>query len=158
VDWYSVYEWIEESALGAGVRESIWLFPALEAIHLVAFGALGGLLLVVDLRLLGLGLPGPVAPLARSVRPWLIAAVVVLFATGIPMFASEAIKCYYSIPFNIKMIALALSVLFTFTARPKVIATTPDQLSPYLGKLAAVVSVGLWGTVAWGGRWIGFSG
>ena len=52
----SFFEWCDATALGEAVRNSLWLFPAIEAVHLLGLCVLGGSLLVVDLRLLGLGL------------------------------------------------------------------------------------------------------
>ena len=155
---YYTFLWLEESPIAVMIRDSTWLFPVIEAIHLVAFGVIGGLILVVDLRLLGWGLRGqPVTHLARSVRPYLIAGIAAMFATGIPLFLSEAVKCYYSQPFWIKMGALAGAILFTFTLRRRVVQSNPDAGS-VSARIAALTSVALWATVAWGGRWIGFSG
>jgi len=37
------------------MRESLWLYPTVETLHLWGIGALFGAILLVDLRLLGLG-------------------------------------------------------------------------------------------------------
>ena len=67
------FRWCESSLIGKAVAESVWAFPILEAVHLIGLCALGGALLVVDLRLLGVGLTAqPIARLARYARPWLI--------------------------------------------------------------------------------------
>ena len=50
------FEWCESSALGEFIRSSLWLFPAIECVHLIGLVVLGGAVLLVDLRLLGLGL------------------------------------------------------------------------------------------------------
>ena len=69
----------------------------------------------------------------------------------------RSMKCYYSFAFWVKMTSLFLVLLFTFTLRRRVTRTglTPDQ--PPLGRITALISLGLWFGVAWGGRWIGFS-
>jgi len=153
------FEWCESTAIGTIIRESLWLFPVVEAIHLIAFGILGGAVLLVDLRLLGLGLrQQPVASVASGAQPWMVASLLVMIASGTGLFLSEAVKCYYSEPFRIKMIALFLAVIFAFTVRRWVAITDPPPLGPLVAKGVALISVALWGTVAWGGRWIGFSG
>jgi hypothetical protein len=81
-----------------------------------------------------------------------------MIVSGVLLFLSEAIKCYYSIPFRIKIICLVLAVLFTWTLHKKIATSDDAAIGPIKGKVAAVVSLALWGTVAWGGRWIGFSG
>ena len=50
------FQWCETLWLGQFVVDSNWLFPVIEAVHLLALAVLGGAVLVVDLRLLGLGL------------------------------------------------------------------------------------------------------
>jgi hypothetical protein len=150
------FEWCEATAVGAAIRNSTWLFPAIESVHLLGLAALGGALLVLDLRLLGLGLRRPVAELARDSQPWLAGSILVMLATGIPLFLSEAVKCYYSQPFWVKMVALPPAMLFAFTVRRRV--ALADESRPVLHKLVGLVSLSLWFTVAAAGRWIGFSG
>ena len=52
----SYFQWCEQSGIGDAIRNSVWLFPFIEAFHLVGLGLTAGAVLVVDLRLLGLGL------------------------------------------------------------------------------------------------------
>jgi hypothetical protein len=135
------------------------MFPVIEAFHLVALAFIGGAILIVDFRLLGVAMRRqPVGDLAGELQPYLVGSLIVLLVSGTLLFLSESVKCYYSIPFWIKMAALAAAIVFTFTARRKVIAADQARLGPVWGRLAAVTSIVLWGTVAWGGRWIGFSG
>ncbi len=50
------FQWCQDSALGLAIRESVWMFPIIEAVHLLALALIGGAVLVVDLRLAGLTL------------------------------------------------------------------------------------------------------
>src|SRR5215471_21240816 len=97
------FQWCEQSAIGEHIRRSAWLFPLIEAIHLLGLGVIGGAVLVVDMRLLGLGLRRyPVGQLARDAQPWLIGSLVLMIITGGLLFLSEAIKCYYHAAFWFK--------------------------------------------------------
>jgi len=78
--------------------------------------------------------------------------------SGTLLFLSEAVKCYYSPPFWVKMSSLVLAVLFTFTVRRRVTLTSDAAANPMRDRVVALASIALWGGVAWGGRWIGFSG
>jgi uncharacterized membrane protein YhdT len=130
----------------------------IEAFHLVGLGITAGAVLLVDLRLLGVGLSRqPLAQLSADAQPWLLGSLTLMFASGIPLFLSEAIKCYHSFPFWVKMTSLLLALLFTFTIRRRVTQTGLGSHRPQLGRLTALLSLGLWFGVAWGGRWIGFS-
>ena len=81
----------------------------------------------------------------------------VMLTTGILLFLAEAIKCYYSLAFAVKMTSLLLAIIFTFTVRRKVALADEGRVGPLWGRLVAVVSVALWSGVGIGGRWIGFS-
>jgi uncharacterized protein DUF6644 len=150
--------WCEHSAVGEAIRSSQWLFPVIESVHLLALVLIAGAVLVVDMRLFGLGLRRqPVAELARDAQPWLIGSLMVMLASGSLLFVSEATKCYYSLAFSVKMTSLFLAIIFTFTVRRKVAMADEARVRPLWSKLVAVVSVTLWSLVGMGGRWIGFS-
>jgi hypothetical protein len=153
------FEWCEATALGEAIRSSLWLFPVIESFHLLALALIGGAVLLVDLRLLGWGLrTRSVAEVASDAQPWLIGGLAVMLSSGILLFLSEALKCYYSDAFWTKMEALGPALLFTFTIRRKVAAAGETRLRPLWLKLVGVVSVTLWSVVGASGRWIGFSG
>ena len=152
------FMWCEQSAIGEAIRNSQWLFPVIESVHLLALVLISGAVLVVDMRLFGLGLRRqPVAQLARDAQPWLIGGLMVMLTTGILLFLSEAIKCYYSAAFAVKMTSLLLAIIFTFTVRRKVALADEYRVGSLWSRLVAVVSVSLWSCVGMAGRWIGFS-
>lgn len=156
VDLLALFQQLETSGLGLVVRESVWLFPAIEAVHLLGLSLLGGAVLLVDLRLLGAGLTGtPAALLARQARPWLTASIALMIATGVPLFLSEAVKCYYSPSFWVKIGTFPFAIAFTYAVRQRVAesaATTRGAAA-----LTGAASIALWFIVAAAGRWIGFS-
>lgn len=156
MDLLPYFEWMESSGLGLVVRESVWLFPVIEAVHLLGLSLLGGAVLLVDLRLLNRGLTGtPVQALAKHTRPWLVASVAVMILTGVPLFLSEAVKCYYSPSFWVKILTLPIALGFTFFIRQRV----AESEAPARGTAAmtGATSMALWFVVAAAGRWIGFS-
>src|SRR6185436_7734622 len=103
------------------ISASSWAFAVTESMHLLALAVIGGAVLVVDLRLLGLGLRSQsAAQLARDAQPWFVGSLIVMLVTGVMLFASEPIKCYYSTPFWVKMTSLLLAMTFAFTVRRKV--------------------------------------
>jgi hypothetical protein len=159
LDRFPFFQWCETTGLGKAVRESSWAFAGVESVHLLALALIGGAVLIVDMRLLGLGLRRhPVADIARDAHPWLVFSLIVMLITGIGLFLSESEKCYYSYPFWLKNFSLTLATLFTFTVRRKVTMAGEGRVSPVRMKLVALVSLTLWFGVGAGGRWIGFSG
>ena len=148
---------LEATTIGTVVRQSLWLFPVIECLHLLALALLGGTVLAVDMRLLGLGLKSqPSSELLRKLQPFMIGALATSIVTGVLMFLSEAIKCYFSPPFWYKMALLLLASLFAFTVRRWVALAEPGRFEAGLVKLTAVVSMGLWFGVGFAGRWIAF--
>jgi hypothetical protein len=150
------FEWCETTAIGHAIKDSAWLFPVIEAVHLLGLSVLGGSLLVLDLRMLGLGLRRQsIGALAKETRPWLLGSIAVMIVTGTALFLSESVKCYYNQAFWLKITTLPVALLFTLTVRRRVAlagtGTTPRT------RLVAIVSLALWFTVAAAGRWIGFS-
>ena len=153
---FPYFQWLESLWIGKAVVGSLWLFPVIESVHLLALSVLGGSILLVDLRMLGFGLKNYSVPaLARDARPFLIGAIVMLIATGVPLFLAEAVKCYYSPAFWVKMTTLAIAIVYTFTIRARV--TRSETVHNAARQLAGALSMALWITVAAAGRWIGFS-
>src|SRR5271155_571442 len=158
MDLLPFFQWCYQTDIGVTIRNSVWLFPAIEAFHLLGFGLTAGTMLIVNLRLLGVGLSRqPVAQRAASAEPWLILGVAMMIVSGVPLFLAESIKCLYSFAFWVKMSSFVLVLLFTFTLYRYVTRTKAASDRTSVARLAAVISLILWAGVAWGGRWIGFS-
>ena len=149
--------WVQYSAPLVAMRASPWLFPVIATIHLMGLALIGGAVLVVDLRLLGIGLRSqPVAGLARDADRWLVRGLLVMVSTGILLFMCFATKYYYLTFFWVKMAALLLVIVFTLSVRRRVAMAHETDVSPFRSKLVALVSLSLWTIVAVGGRYIGF--
>ena len=155
MDIYAQFAAAENSSLGTAIKESLWLFPAIEAIHLLALALLGGALLMLDLRLLGSGLVlQSTSQVERIARPWLLSALATMIVTGVLIGISEALKLYDKPAFWVKMVALLAAVTFTFGVK---LPQAQRDVSGWRAKLLGSVSLSLWLTVALAGRWIGFS-
>ena len=149
--------WLQYSAPLHALRESPIFFPIVATIHLMGLALIGGAVLVVDLRLLGLALQDqPVAALAEDADRWLFRGLAVMVSTGILLFMCFATKYYYLTFFWVKMAALLLVIVFTFSVRRRAVMAGDAEVSPARGRLVALVSILLWTTVAIGGRYIGF--
>jgi hypothetical protein len=150
------FQWAQNTGVGVEIRRSLWLFPVIEAFHLLALALIGGAVLVVDLRLAGLALrKQPVSQLAMDAQPWLLGSLTVMLLSGGLLWTSEAVKCYYNLAFWLKMMFLFLAIVFTFTIRRRV-ALAEGRVKPVWMKTVAFVSVTLWTGVGLMGRGIGF--
>jgi hypothetical protein len=159
MDLLPFFQWSEETGLGRMVRESVWAFAAIESVHLLALTMMGGAALLVDFRMLNLGLRRrPVGELAREAQRFFSLGLGVLVISGVALFSSEAVKCYYSTPFWVKMSTLVVATLFAYTIRRRVAFAGEGQFGGTTRVIVALMSIALWFTVAASGRWIGFSG
>ena len=146
---------LEDSYIGEYVRSSLWLFPVIQSFHLIGLGILGGAVVIGDLRLMGILMRTESTRYVISVtRSWFNFGLFTLVITGIPLFLSEAVKCYYSRAFWIKITCLIVGVLFVYFMRNPLIRR---NLNALLQKLIGVLSFSIWVVVAASGRWIGFS-
>ena len=158
MDLLPYFEAIEASALGDAVRQSLWLFPVIEAVHLIGLCVLGGAVLIVDLRMLGVGLRSYAIPqIVREARPWFLGALIVMLITGWALFSSEAIKCYYNTSFWVKITTLPVAIATTLVVRDRV-ARRAGSVADGTTRIVGLTSMTLWLVVAAAGRWIGFSG
>jgi len=152
------FQWVSDTRVSQAISQSSWAFAVIESVHLLALAVIGGAVLMLDLRLLGLGLrEQPIARVARDAFPWFVGSLIVMLVTGFGLFMSEAIKCYYSTPFWVKMTSLLLAMTFAFTVRRKVALAGEGHVRPIWRKAVAVVSLVLWFGVGASGRWIGFT-
>jgi hypothetical protein len=151
---YHTAQSIEASALGQTIRESTWLFPAIESTHLLALALLGGAILIMSLSILGWGLQTPVADLYKSAHRYMNGAVIALLITGVLLGVSEPVKLYGREAFWVKMISLALALAVTYFVFNPLIRRGESGLRL---RGVTVVTIAAWLMVAMAGRWIGFS-
>jgi len=141
------------------INESSWIFALVQAFHLLSLAVLAGAVLMVDLRLLGKGFSNqPTATVARDARPWLLGSIVAMVLTGIPQFISLAPKEYESTYFRWKMLLLLVVLIYTFTIKRLVAYAPEGRFGGGVSAVVALVSIGLWASIAINGRLIGFFG
>jgi hypothetical protein len=150
------FQWCDATAVGQAIRDSRFLFPIIESVHLFALTVLLGTIIVLNLRLLGFGLRRqPMALVARSLAPLTFWSLIAMLATGTLLFCSEALKCYDSPPFLVKMVALFLAIVFHWAVFRPAVNSSPEP-GPARRIATAILSMILWFGVATAGRAIGF--
>jgi hypothetical protein len=152
---------LEQLPLASAVRESSWLFPTLETVHVVALAIVVGSIMLVDTRLLGLGFrKGAFTAIAREMLPWTWTGFVIASLAGSLMFASKAVTYAGNGPFRSKMLLLLLAgfnmMLFHWLGMRNV-QQWDTRRPPVTARLAGALSVLLWLGVLTTGRWIGFT-
>ena len=94
---------IERLPLAVAMRQELWLYPAVEIVHIIGFVMLAGSIIVLDLRLLGLTPTLPVRALARHVLPWSFGALLLIVPSGLLMFIAHASDLVGNTAFVVKM-------------------------------------------------------
>jgi uncharacterized membrane protein len=147
---------LAHSALGRAMQTSKWDFAVVEMVHLLALAVLGGCVLIVDLRLLGVILKGESARrIGQDLSRVLLVSLTVMIASGVALLSEEAGKCYYSPAFRWKMALLAAAVIFYFTVHRRALLRTDEAAPTRWSRVAAAVSMMLWLGVGVAGRAIG---
>lgn len=154
-----MFRWLSHTPFSVFLRHSTWGFAIIETVHLLGLAAFGGAILIVDLRLLGIGLRRqPISRIARELSPVLVGSLGVMLISGLLLVMTGPMKYYHSPSFRLKMLFLLLAVAFYFTLHRRVIKSNADVDTPGWSKAAAVVSMALWLGVGLAGRAIGFLG
>lgn len=154
-------QWLDQTAVGSGIRQSLWLFPAIETIHLLGMAALVATITVLDLRLMGVAArQQPVSNMAARLIQWAWLAFAVQVVTGVLLFSSEAVKIYGNPAFRLKMLLLLLAggqaLVFQTLVSSRLPAWDARPSLPFAAKIIGVSSMLLWLGVVTAGRFIGF--
>lgn len=152
---------LQDSALATAISESIWLFPTIETIHVLALALVVGSIAIVDLRLLGwASVRRAVSSIAREVLPWTWAAFTLALLSGALLFSARAVHYYSNIPFRIKvalLLAAGLNMLWFQLRTYRDVAQWDTAPRPPAGaRWAGSFSLLFWVGIVAAGRWIGF--
>ena len=153
---------LESSSIAAALRNSLYLFPFIESLHVVGLGFVFGTIAIVDLRLLGLASRRrPFTRVTADVLKWTWLAFALTVATGLLMFTTRADVYFHNVYFRLKMGLLALAgvnmLVFELTTGRRAATWDHDEIPPRAGRVAAALSLALWIGVIFMGRWIGFT-
>ena len=152
---------LENVSFLSSFAESVLAYPIVLSIHLADIALFGGMILMTNLRLLGLTFNSvPISRMVTGLRPWKRVGGTIQIATGLLLAASEATKYAPNPFFWTKMIILGLIGIHALIFRPIVYNRTEelDSLAviPASVKVAAVLSLVLWTAMFTMGRLIAY--
>jgi len=158
---FAICQWLEQTTVGTSVRESLWLFPITETLHIFGIILLVGATSILDVRLMGLAFRGePVSKLAKLFLPWAWAGFLIQVTTGLILFTSEAVKMYTNPGFKIKMVLILVAGINAFVfheiAYRSVGKWDNDPVAPLAARAAGLISILLWFGIVAAGRWIAY--
>jgi hypothetical protein len=157
----SFCHWLENTPPAAALRDSVWMFDLTETVHTIGIILVAGTIMLVDLRLLGLGLKGePVSDVVTRIVPRTLWGFGLMFITGACLFSTEAVKLYHSPAFRIKLLLLSLAglnaLIFHRTIYRQAPAWDTARVAPPRARLAGLLSLVLWICIIAAGRAIAY--
>jgi hypothetical protein len=155
-------QWLEATDVSQALAGSIWTYPIVESLHAIGVAVFLGLLLVWDLRLLGvLFTRVPVTEVWARLIPWIAAGAVFMMVTGIALFVAKPVYSWGHVFFRIKVVALILAlanaVAFHFGIERRVVDWDCVPIPPRAARIAGVCSIALWAVIVVAGRLIGYN-
>jgi hypothetical protein len=157
----SLCQWLEKTPPGVLMRNSIWVFDITETVHTLGIILVAGTIMLVDLRLLGMGLRRePVAQVISRIVPWTLSGFALMAFTGMWLFSSEASKLYRSTAFRIKLLLLLLAglnaLIFHLTVYRSAGEWDSKKPIPFRARMAGFCSLVLWIGIIAAGRAIAY--
>lgn len=136
----------------AELRSHLWAYPALEMVHISGIALLLGNLVLLELRVFGLGAALPVRELARLSLGLALSGFVIAAASGLLMFASQAAELLANRAFTLKMLLLFTAACNAawFHGRGSL-----DKLDVW-ARVQMGVSTLIWLAILACGRWIAY--
>jgi hypothetical protein len=158
----NIWQSIEYSSLGISIAESLWAFPMIETLHVIALVTVLGTLLVMDLRMLGVASTAvPIRKVSDDTLKWTWMAFVVAAISGTLLFISKASTYMVNPYFLVKMGLMALAgvnMLFFHFVTYKTVDQWDTLASPPAAvKFSAALSLLIWLVIVFCGRAIGFT-
>lgn len=141
------------------MRSSALAYPIANVVHLLGLVLLVGPILLLDLRLLGLGRELPLAQISRELTRLAIIGFALLVLAGFAMFAADAGPLMRNGVMQTKLCVIALGVAnaATFRAMWNKHLSDWDSKPPAIGRVQALASIAIWLSAGTLGRWIAYS-
>jgi hypothetical protein len=151
---------LQDAAPVGALRRSHWVYPIVNAGHIVGLALLFGAIVPLDLRLIGLWRRVPIGQLARTLLPVAIAGLALAVLTGGLLFSVSAVKYAGMTLFQAKLL-LILGALANALLLHRASAWAAHDGGGLRGttlrlQLAGVLSIGCWLAVIFAGRMLGY--
>jgi hypothetical protein len=154
--------WISELPTSIAIRESLYFSPYLTVAHVVSMCGFGGLIVMMDLRLMGVGnMRTPFSEVQRRLFPWQMLAMACSSVTGLTLAYSDPMRFYVNIFFWVKMLVMVLAginaLAFHFITYNSVVTWDTTASTPFGARLSGALSVVMWAVVIMSGRLIPYN-
>jgi hypothetical protein len=156
-----ICRWIDQTALSQSIQAAGWVVPTVQTIHILAIAVVASSVLMIDLRLIGLFWANrPMKSVSARFLPLVWWPLLVLLATGALMIIAEPARSLKNPAFQVKMglliAALIVTALFQFFQRRDAAFGEPGSVARAAATTIAIVSMLLWSSIIFAGRWIAY--
>ncbi len=148
IDWSLIEAW----PLAEVVRRSVWAYPVLESVHIAAFAALVGSLLLLELRVFGVQRALPLPAFARLAVRTALAAFALAAASGSLLFISAASELVANAAFRLKLVLILMAGVNALVFHARDSLRRQDQMARW----QAGASLLIWLAVIAAGRMIAY--
>ena len=161
VSIHGIFEYIDATRSSTALRESLYVFPIVEGLHVVSLAFSVGLVMWFDLRLAGWILKDqPVSAVFRPLRPFILTGFAITFVTGSLLFWSLAMRCYGSPFFWAKALMLVLAgvniAVYHLTIDRRQTEWNAARIPPWQARIAGLASLTLWVGIIAAGRMMAY--
>jgi hypothetical protein len=158
----NLFMWVSEFESSIALRESQYVMPWVFVFHVVGLALFAGTILMMDLRLLGIGyMQTPFSYVQRRLFPWQMGGMALMAATGLALVYGNPMNYATNIIFWVKMLAMGLAGLnalaFHFITEYTLVDWDAGGVPPLGAKLAGGLSILLWANVIVSGRLIPYA-
>ena len=159
---HSFTAWLDSHAWSTALHESLWVWPLVESTHVLTVTLFVGVLVMVDLRLLGVAFKDtPVTAMTARVLPWSIAGFCVMVVTGLLLFYANPVHLAHNVWFRLKVVLLVVAAVNAWAFHRRVSRDRERWDSrprpPVSVRLVAATSVSVWAGVILAGRMIAYN-
>ena len=150
------FEWVDSFPTSVAIRESLYGYPALLTAHMLSLCLFAGLVIMMDLRLVGIGnLKTPISQIQKRLFPWQLVGMVGCAITGGLLFWGQPMRYYgkalYWTKISLMILAAINALVFHLTTYKSVNAWDSDPVPPPAARLAGYFGLFLWfGVVVFG--------
>jgi hypothetical protein len=159
---HDLFFFVSELESSIALRESQYVWSWFEVAHVVCMCFFAGLIIMMDLRLLGVGnMQTPFTQLQKRLFPWQMAWMALSATTGSVLVFGDPMRFYANIFFWMKMLMMVIAAVnamaFHYIAYFSVDSWDSARVPPFGAKLAGALGVMLWGFVIIAGRLIPYN-
>ena len=158
----SLFEYVNEFPSSIGIRESIYFYPGLLTSHVIGMCLFAGLIIMMDLRLLGVGNSRtPLSQIQKRLFPWQMTGMAISAVTGLLLVYGQPMRFYPNIFFWIKTVMMALAgvnaLAFHLSTYRSIALWDTGARIPFAAKLSGGLGLLLWSLVIISGRLIAYN-